>query len=614
MSDNSCSRDCRIHSSFGWLMLTLLFSGCVPSTNFGFQKEDDSGIEDSTADSTADSSPDAERCPPPALEELVACDTFSPEPLLADEVLVGDMNGDGADDLLTWFDEGGCAFVSLANGAGGLSAPMLWLDLGARAQGSPELDRWPLYRELGDVNGDGTMDLIWGERCDSSAQWFVAPSDGGRFVFEIDEGKYPGPALGRLFWPLTKTLGEPDSSGYWVIRLGDISPPNDATFGVDGRADLIAVHVLPGDVVETNVYVSTGVDPALPAFLNDSATQPWANSPNRAPNAGVFVAELGAGSAACGYGWRALDVVGFRRHEGGEESWDATMAWGGLYPTAPLGGFDDHWEPWLTTPRTAGHVPSTDAFMADVTRDGGDDALWYIDAAAGGPAWVVGVSLRTTCGRVDYSVTESRRFDDPGRVLDVDSDGRLLETPVTFSEGALRRLVGDVNGDAVTDLIALDSAGEWQIKLLSPVCVALADAPSGARWALCRGRTSWEQASADCVTKGGALAHPTTAAEHLALSQALDAVTLDDTSLMAWIGLSDRVTEGSFAWEDGAILDPSMASYWSEGSPSAGASADCVFVDSLRRASDGSYQMLDIQCDSDTALGLTSAYVCELDR
>ncbi|MBK9368682.1 MAG: hypothetical protein IPN01_20640 [Deltaproteobacteria bacterium] len=116
--------------------------------------------------------------------------------------------------------------MSLADGAGGLSAPTLWLDLGARARGFPELDRWPLYRELGDVNGDGATDLIWAERCDSSAQWFVAPSDGGRFVFEMDdEGRYPDPALGRLFWPLTKTLGEPDSSGYWVIRLGDISTP-----------------------------------------------------------------------------------------------------------------------------------------------------------------------------------------------------------------------------------------------------------------------------------------------------------------------------------------------------------------------------------------------------
>ncbi|MBK9368683.1 MAG: hypothetical protein IPN01_20645 [Deltaproteobacteria bacterium] len=91
------------------MTLTLLVSGCVSSTWFGAEKRKDSAVEDSTADSsadsTADSSPDEELCPPPALDEFVACDTFSPEPLLADEVLVGDMNGDGADDLLTWFDE-----------------------------------------------------------------------------------------------------------------------------------------------------------------------------------------------------------------------------------------------------------------------------------------------------------------------------------------------------------------------------------------------------------------------------------------------------------------------------------------------------------------------------
>ncbi|MBK7755513.1 MAG: C-type lectin domain-containing protein [Deltaproteobacteria bacterium] len=375
--------------------------------------------------------------------------------------------------------------------------------------------------------------------------------------------------------------------------------------------------MLPGDSYEAEVYVSPNADPSRLSFLIDPTTQPWSSGTINAPQSGVFLAELGAGSAMCGYGWRVLDLVGFSRHNGGEENWFASMAWGGTYPTAPRGGFDNHWDPWMTTGRTVGYVPSTEAFVADVTHDGGDDALWYIDAADGGPAWVVGVSLFTTCGRVDPD-NESVRykaFDDPGKVLASDDLGRLLETPLTFSDGAVRRLVGDINDDGVTDLLALDSAGAWQIQLMTPPCLAMPDAPSGARWALCRGRTSWDQASADCKTKGGALAHPSSAADHLALSLALDAVTLDGSSLRAWIGLSDRAAEGNFVWEDGAALDTVMSSYWRSGSPSSSDGAkDCVFVDSLELAGDGAYLMKDTQCSSETALGATSAYVCEIDR
>jgi hypothetical protein len=612
----------RVHLLGLGVLFVSIQSGCEPSTYFGFNKGADSLLDsqslDSQPDSPVDSEPDVDPCPPPARENLVSCDTFVPDPLLADEVLIGDMNGDDADDLLTWFDEGGCAFVSLADGAGALNEPTLWLDLGARVRADTEIDRWPLYRELGDVDADGRDDLVWGERCDASAQWFVAPSNGTQLVFEADaNGTYPGAALARLFWPLTKTLGDPGAEGYWVVRVGDVSPAPGAAFGVDGMADLVATHVLPGDSYETEVYVSLNADPTRLSFLNDPTTQPWSSGTMNAPKSGVFLAELGAGSAMCGYGWRVLDLVGFSRHDDGKENWFASTAWGGNYPTAPRGGFDNHWDPWMTTGRTAGYVPSTEAFVADVTRDGGDDALWYIDAVDGGPAWVIGVSLFTTCSRIDSDDDSlpHKAFDDPGKVLALDDLGRLLETPLTFSDGALRRLVGDVNGDTVTDLVALDGAGVWQIQLMTPPCVAMSDAPSGARWALCRGRTSWDQASADCKTKGGALAHPRSAADHLALSQALGEITLDNSSLRAWIGLSDRVSEGNFVWEDGAALDTAMTSYWRSGSPSSTDGAkDCVFVDSLEQAGDGAYLMKDVQCSSDTALGATSAYVCELDR
>lgn len=101
---------------------------------------------------------------------------------------------------------------------------------------------------------------------------------------------------------------------------------------------------------------------------------------------------------------------------------------------------------------------------------------------------------------------------------------------------------------------------------------------------------TWQNSKTDCGDRGGRLVTIKTKTELQALSFFHD---------RAWIGLSDRDTEGSWVWEDGAEL---QASFWIKGEPNNfDDNEDCVHLTAIGKK----LGFNDNNCERDLS------YICE---
>ncbi|MGW7289731.1 FG-GAP repeat domain-containing protein [Streptomyces sp. NPDC054847] len=134
---------------------------------------------------------------------------------------VGDVNGDGFDDIVT-FTQGAESdvYVALSDGVDGFGGGQKWHEFFAPAGEFPA---------LGDVNGDGRDDLVTFTR-GASADVYVAFSDGGGFG--------PGELVHEHFAP-----------GVEEPRVGDVNG--------DGRDDIVAFA--QGSGADVFVALSDGV-------------------------------------------------------------------------------------------------------------------------------------------------------------------------------------------------------------------------------------------------------------------------------------------------------------------------------------------------------------------
>jgi len=137
------------------------------------------------------------------------------------KTLVGDVNGDGRDDLI-WniTSESNLIYVALANEDGSFT----FLPLQERSE-----KRWGGFETLvGDVNGDGRSDLIWNELAETNRVYVALGSIDGIFQF------LPAQDRAEKRWSGFRTL------------VGDVNG--------DGRSDLIW-----NEPAETNrIYVALG--------------------------------------------------------------------------------------------------------------------------------------------------------------------------------------------------------------------------------------------------------------------------------------------------------------------------------------------------------------------
>ncbi|MGW7289732.1 FG-GAP-like repeat-containing protein [Streptomyces sp. NPDC054847] len=134
---------------------------------------------------------------------------------------VGDVNGDGFDDIVTFtHDAQGDVYVALSDGVDGFGGGQKWHEFFAPAGEFPA---------LGDVNGDGRDDLVTFTR-GASADVYVAFSDGGGF------------GAGEL-------VHEHFAPGVEEPRVGDVNG--------DGRDDIVAFA--QGSGADVFVALSDGV-------------------------------------------------------------------------------------------------------------------------------------------------------------------------------------------------------------------------------------------------------------------------------------------------------------------------------------------------------------------
>lgn len=149
--------------------------------------------------------------------------------------------------------------------------------------------------------------------------------------------------------------------------------------------------------------------------------------------------------------------------------------------------------------------------------------------------------------------------------------------------------------DGVTDG-APDAVG-------STVCPAgYTASPFGGIYRMGTMQKPWDLAAMDCLddTIGGGTKH--THLIVLSSDAELNAATAFSLQADVWLGLTDRVTEGTYIWmtSDAPTYPPTTGPPWAQGQPANGVAADCVEMDQFAQLSEAS-------CAN------TKRYICECD-
>lgn len=623
-----------------------MLGGCTPSSTYLYSSDGgdrDSRRSDSTPQLEGDDSAPSDDsrsvddsgalspCPGPDPETLTPCEALDARALSAEDWLTGDVDGDGRDDLVAYFEEGACWFASRSDGSAFL-APELWLDLGERARALWPEEAWPLVRFLGDVTGDGRADAVWMEHCDARGAWYIAPSNGEAFAFPQDEhGDYPLPAMIKEVWPQVSELGPFDQEQNSVF-LADVAPENGS--GPDGRSDLVVITTDTDGRASARVYLSRSA--SRPLFSEAPSVNRWFSAEPGGPFPDVYlVGDLGRGHPLCRLNgaessYVSSDLIVFRsmdddpwdaEHASAGEEWSATQSWGSVPAHDDEGFTPTGWSSWLVQEATTEVPRSALRFLADHNADGGADALWLSNESP--PRWVLAPSLMPTCpilypryiggggtpedweGFTTLYGDRFLAFDKP-LVL-----ARESAPPPSFGAApALRTL--DVNGDGRSDIAALTEGGTWSVSLTQRSCSELEIPAFRDRVLLCREPRTWVGAQADCEALGGALLAIPDAERFLALQEALVANTHSGRAMQAWVGLNDREEEGVFRWLDGSKLQIPIG-FWFEDEPN-----DYVDREDLEPGEDcvqirSHYDLLanDEDCNEEV---VGAAYLCSIPR
>ncbi|MGM0577826.1 MAG: lectin-like protein, partial [Myxococcota bacterium] len=171
---------------------------------------------------------------------------------------------------------------------------------------------------------------------------------------------------------------------------------------------------------------------------------------------------------------------------------------------------------------------------------------------------------------------------------DVDGDGWSNDDEIACGTAPddAADMPADADGDMVCDLLDVcpDTEDPDQLDVDRPLlgcgtagdCAERPDVAAGfsfgtSDFLLMDAELSWEDARAACQDLGGDLATVTSPAEHFAMVEGLASAV--EPGEAVWIGLTDRIMEGSFGW---VSFEPLPVTFWNQGEPNDLDGEDCV--------------------------------------
>ncbi len=168
--------------------------------------------------------------------------------------LIGDVNGDGFDDL-TWMYSGTSgfyAYTSLSNGNGTFANAK-----GGQLDSTSRGETFDTYDKLiGDVNGDGLADLTWMYSGPSGLQAYTALSNGNGTFSKAQGGQLDSTSRGGTFDTYDKLIGDVNGDG-----LADLTWMYSGDGGLQSYTSISAIDkTLYNDGENDTLYGGSGDD------------------------------------------------------------------------------------------------------------------------------------------------------------------------------------------------------------------------------------------------------------------------------------------------------------------------------------------------------------------
>jgi hypothetical protein len=366
---------------------------------------------------------------------------------------VGDVNGDGKDDLITCLNS---EFkVSITNSTGtALAAPTTWSTWGCgpRAQ-------------IKDLNGDEKDDLL-------------VPGAKGTWAGGISNGSsFNGPGTQNWFWGISNAPAWQGAADLDANGRADLATCNEGeyTAGLSNGAYLQSSRSWSAWACSPLAVLGDFSGDGKADLIGPGASNTWAVGVS---NGQSFT---GSGSQTWLSGWGTNATWDGAADLSGDNRDDFVSCLSGAYSVALSDGTKLNgagvWSNWACSPL---------AVLGDFSGDGRAD----LAGPAGGTSWAVGVSNGTSfngAGTQNWttSLTNAPTWDGAG---DVNGDkkedlitclnneykvslssGTALGSPVTWSTWSCssRARVEDFNGDGKADLIVPGAKGTWAVGLSS---------------------------------------------------------------------------------------------------------------------------------------------------